>query len=71
MPMGPGIYDDVATRLREELQAEGVVVLIINGNKGNGFSAQVTGEHLLSVSGILRGAADEFDQAIFGGKRVS
>lgn len=38
--IGPGRYDDVCSVLRKELQADGVVVIVINGCRGSGFSAQ-------------------------------
>jgi hypothetical protein len=40
MAEGPGRYDDVTTLVRKETQAETCIVIIINGNKGNGFSIQ-------------------------------
>ena len=40
MADGPGIYDDLCTQVREQTQAVGVVLLIVNGNLGSGFSVQ-------------------------------
>ena len=40
MPIGPGKYDDLATHVREQAEAKGVVVLVFGGPKGNGFSVQ-------------------------------
>lgn len=40
MPIGPGKYDDEATFVREETRAEAVVVLVVNGDRGTGFSVQ-------------------------------
>lgn len=40
----PGIYDDLCTRARIETQAQGVVVVVIKGNLGSGFSVQVEDE---------------------------
>lgn len=40
MPVGPGKYDDLCTYVREEAEAEGVLLIVINGNKGHGFSCQ-------------------------------
>jgi hypothetical protein len=40
MTIGPGKYDDLATQAREAAKARGVILIIIDGNKGSGFSVQ-------------------------------
>jgi methylmalonyl-CoA mutase cobalamin-binding subunit len=40
MPIGPGKYDDACTQVREQLQADGVMLVVFGGNKGSGFSVQ-------------------------------
>lgn len=40
MPLGPGVYDEEATFVREETRADAVVVLVVNGVRGSGFSVQ-------------------------------
>lgn len=45
----PGKYDDLCTMVREETQAEGVVLMIVRGNRGSGFSAQATPNVLHSL----------------------
>jgi predicted ATP-grasp superfamily ATP-dependent carboligase len=42
MALGPGKYDDVATIVRELTDAAAVIVLVIEGNQGSGFSVQTT-----------------------------
>lgn len=42
MTQGAGKYDDECTRIREALNAEGVVVIVVNGARGSGYSAQGT-----------------------------
>ena len=37
---GPGKYDEQCTYVREQTQAEGVAVLVLNGERGCGFSVQ-------------------------------
>lgn len=54
MAFGPGKYDDETTALREQTKAEGVLVLIIDGVKGSGFSAQLSGLLTLKLPAILR-----------------
>jgi hypothetical protein len=40
MPLGPGIYDHEVTTLRERYLAHGVVLIVLGGDKGEGFSMQ-------------------------------
>jgi hypothetical protein len=39
--IGQGKYDDIVTELRERLGAQGIVLLVFNGNRGNGVSQQI------------------------------
>lgn len=43
MPAGPGKYDDLATYVRENSNAKGVVVIVLGGDRGSGFSVQMMG----------------------------
>lgn len=43
MPLGPGIYDDLCTHVREQTNAKAAIVIIIGGNAGTGFSVQSQG----------------------------
>ena len=44
MAWGPGKYDDVCTMVTEQVgigaQGGGVIVIVLGGNKGSGFSCQ-------------------------------
>ena len=40
MPIGPGKYDDLCTYVREASHAQGAIVIILNGDRGAGFSVQ-------------------------------
>lgn len=40
MAEGPGIYDDLCTYVREKSEAAAVILIVLDGNKGSGFSAQ-------------------------------
>ncbi|MDD1627704.1 MAG: hypothetical protein LUQ26_09580 [Methylococcaceae bacterium] len=42
MADGPGIYDFICTQVREQTSAKGVVILIIDGAIGSGFSVQTS-----------------------------
>jgi hypothetical protein len=66
MTTGPGRYDDICTVARESAQARAAIVLIFEGNRGNGFSMQVEGtpnmrRMLRDLPAILRGMADEIE----------
>jgi negative regulator of sigma E activity len=40
MATGPGKYDHWVTKIREATLAEGVVLIVLNGVQGSGFSVQ-------------------------------
>ena len=59
---GPGKYDDIATTAREAAEAEGVILIVLNGNKGTGFSAQFASLGLVqSIPAVLRQVADQIE----------
>jgi len=39
--LGPGKYDQDATELRKKYKADGIILVVMNGSKGNGFSVQI------------------------------
>lgn len=47
MAFGPGAYDALATYAREQAQAKGVMLLVIDGKDGMGFSVQA--DHATTV----------------------
>ena len=62
MAVGPGKYDDICTLVRESTNAECVVLLIYNGNKGSGFSVQlVKPEALIDLPHVLRNLANQLE----------
>jgi hypothetical protein len=61
MALGPGKYDDLATDIRTKIHADGVVVIVINGDRGGGFSAQLSPTLTLMLPGMLRTIADEME----------
>jgi hypothetical protein len=62
MSTGAGKYDDVATLARETAKAEGVMLIILNGEKGSGFSAQLNEEMLAHVPDMLRQVASDIEK---------
>ena len=55
---GPGKYDDQATRVREETSAAGVVLIVIGGDKGPGFSVQGSAALIASLPQLLEEMAE-------------
>jgi hypothetical protein len=49
MAAGPGKYDDLCTLVRERAAAAGALLIIVNGEKGSGFSCQAD---LMTTAGI-------------------
>lgn len=41
MPTGPGKYDDLCTEIRNRTLADGVVLIVLGGVRGPGFSVQL------------------------------
>ena len=44
MPIGPGKYDKYCTEVRENARAQAVVLIVLNGARGSGFSVQASSE---------------------------
>ena len=64
MGVGPGKYDEQCTTARVETEAEAAVLLVINGNKGSGFSVQAPPDVLLALPDILRQIAKSMEEDI-------
>jgi len=63
MAIGPGKYDDLCTYVRdqvgiaEEGQSGGVIVIVLGGNKGSGFSCQADLKTTLLLPDMLEDVA--------------
>lgn len=62
MAAGPGKYDRLATDVRTKAEAKAVVVIVVGGNKGSGFSVQATVETVLALPALLRTIADGIEE---------
>lgn len=60
--IGPGKYDELATQAREAAKARGVILILIEGDKGAGFAVQGDFELTLAIPSILRSIADQIEQ---------
>lgn len=64
MALGAGKYDDLLTEARQVAEADGGVLLIIDGNKGSGFSAQLSFNQTVAIPKMLRAMADQIEKDI-------
>ena len=72
MSVGPGKYDAVATLAREHTGAVAVILCVIEGRYGNGFSVQTQDQLLLPhVPALLRQMADMIEADVACEARIS
>ena len=64
MPAGGGKYDVLATIARQAAEAEGIVILIIGGVLGGGFTVQAEPHVAKFLPGMLRDMADEIENTM-------
>lgn len=57
MAFGPGKYDDLCTYAREAAKAQGVVLIVTDGERGSGFSVQGPLEVHMALPELLEQAA--------------
>jgi hypothetical protein len=61
--IGPGKYDLVTEHVRKVTGAQGgVIVLVLGGDRGSGFSANVRADALPLIPGFLREMASQIEQ---------
>lgn len=60
--LGPGKYDDACTEVREKTKADAVVLLVMGGEKGSGFSCQAPINVAVNLPKMLRKMADEIEK---------
>jgi hypothetical protein len=61
MTIGPGKYDKETTVVMEATNAQGVILIVIGGDRGEGFSVQATLEATLALPMMLRSIADQVE----------
>jgi len=66
--IGPGKYDELCTLVRERANAKGALLVVIEGNRGQGFSVQATGPVLAVLPELLETLAREIRRDIEQGK---
>ncbi len=69
MPIGPGKYDELCTKVREETHALAALLIVIDGVKGSGFSMQTGDLRVLTgLPGILRDTACQIEESLKKGE---
>lgn len=68
MALGPGKYDEECTKIREETMAGGVLLIVMKGKKGSGFSVQAPFEAILGLPAILRDTARQIEESFQKGE---
>lgn len=61
---GEGKYDQECQQAFESCQAEGILLIVINGRLGHGFSAVLNHRLTMLVPTLLRKVADEIEKGI-------
>jgi hypothetical protein len=64
---GPGKYDAEATELRERLRATGLVLIVRDGVKGEGFEVQLNWRDLVVFPTVLRDLAEQIEAHLMRG----
>jgi len=67
--LGPGRYDDLCTLVRKRAKAEGVVVIIVGGNRGHGFAVQGDLELTERLPDMLESVARDIRRSLRQGTR--
>lgn len=62
--IGPGKYDAEATIVMEATKAKGVILIVIGGDRGEGFAVQATAEVTWAIPDILRNMAEVIEKDI-------
>lgn len=68
MPIGPGKYDPVCTLVREMTSAKGAIVIVFDGQHGDGFSCQADVETTLRLPEVLEHMARQMRADMEKGK---
>jgi len=56
---GPGKYDDICSEVRQRTKARGVILIVIEGTYGAGFSAQLPTDQIQEIPSVLIGLAQQ------------
>lgn len=68
MPMGSGKYNNECTLVREKTDAKGVLLIVLDGKKGSGFSCQADALITLKLPAMLEDIARQIRESLKQGK---
>jgi hypothetical protein len=68
MALGPGKYDDLCTHVREKAKAQAAIVIVLNGERGSGFSMQAGLNETLGLPELLESIAAQIRGDLAKGK---
>jgi hypothetical protein len=61
-----GQYDELCTYVRKQAKARGTIVIVLNGDRGDGFSSQVPLETTFKLADLLETVAKETRASLEG-----
>jgi hypothetical protein len=67
--IGPGKYDAETTVVRERIGATAVVLIVVDGKAGSGFSVQAPAYVVERLPTALRVMADEIERTLKSGQQ--
>jgi hypothetical protein len=59
--IGPGRYNEVCTYVRKRVRAKGVILIVFEGNKGQGFEVQAPLDVVMKLPALLRDVANQIE----------
>ena len=68
---GPGKYDDWCSRIIEQHHPQGVLVMVVGGDRGEGFSVQAIKPAMDALPRALRIMADAIEQQLKSGQETN
>lgn len=68
MTIGPGKYDAECTSVHESTKASSVVLIVLGGDRGDGFSVTATADVVWAMPDMLREIAKQLEIDIPGMK---
>lgn len=60
----PGKYDEICTEARRQCEAEGLMLIVMNGKFGSGFSAQLPPMVSEKIPDVLRQVAGQIEEQL-------
>lgn len=64
MSVGPGKYDVFCSQVRQDAYAEAVILIVMNGVLGSGFSVQAPQRMSEMIPQMLRNVAQQIEDAL-------